>query len=322
MMTLQRRMTTIAWALVLAVSIAVASEAPPAYVLGPGDEIGLWALGAEEISAHPVRVDPSGFIDAPLIGRVQAGGLTVEQLRDELTKKLSTQLKQPQVTVTITDFRSQPVSVMGAVNKPGEYQLQGSKTLLQVLSMAEGVRNDAGSSIRIMRSLDQGDLPLLNATTDASGKYTTAEIGLHEALDGKGAAGMLPVRPHDVITVARAQTVYVVGEVKKSGGFALGERQRVSVLQALSLAEGLGPLAAPDGAKILRETGEDSSRKEIPVNLKRILTGKDEDVALKPDDILFVPNSKGKNVALRSLEAAINIGTGVTIWRVGGLPRP
>jgi polysaccharide export outer membrane protein len=318
----------IGWALVLAAPGSIAGDAPPAaaaappaYVLGPGDEISVSALGAEELAAHPLRVDPSGDIDAPLIGHVHVGGMTLDQLRTELSTKLQTQLKHPQVSIAITEFRSQPVSVMGAVNKPGVYQLQGEKSLVEVLSLAEGVRNDAGSSIRITRRVDQGELPLLGATRDPSGEFVTAEISLQEALDGRGAAGMLSIRPHDVVSVARGQTVYVVGEVKKSGGFALGERQRISVLQALSLAEGLGPLASPGGAKILRATGQDSARTEIPVDLKRMLSGKAEDIALKPDDILFVPNSTTKNVALRSLEAAVNIGTGVTIWRVG-LPRP
>lgn len=299
---------------------ALAANSGSDYVLGPGDEINVWALGADELSAHPIRVDPSGYIDAPLVGRMQAEGLTLDQFRTELSKKLATQLRHPQVTATITEFRSQPVAVMGAVNKPGEYQLQGKKTVVEVLSLAEGVRTDAGSTIRITRSVDQGTIPVLGVTTDPSGKFYTAEISLADALDGRGAVGMLAVRPHDVVSVARGQTVYVIGEVKKAGGFALGERQRISVLQALALAEGLGPLAAAHSAKILRETTPDAERTEIPLDLKRILSGKSEDLSLKPDDILFVPTNNGKNIAIKSLEAAVNIGTGITIWRVG-LPR-
>jgi polysaccharide biosynthesis/export protein len=301
--------------------ICIAADAPLTYVLGPGDEISFWALGAEEISAHPVRVDPAGYIDAPLIGRLQAGGQTVDQLRTQVEQRLKVHLKQPQVAINVTEFRSQPVSVLGAVNKPGIYQLQGQKTLLEVLSLAEGVRNDSGSSISVMRRMDQGPLPLPHAQPDPTGQFTVAEVNLKQTVDGKGPAGQLMIQSHDVVTVSRAQTVYVIGEVKKAGGFQLGERERISVLQALSLAEGLSQLASKEGAKILRTTGEDSNRQELPVNLKKMMEGKAEDIALKPDDILFVPNSKAKNVALKTLEAAVNIGTGVTIYRVG-FPRP
>ncbi len=134
----QRKCIILVAACMIIFAMAMAADVPLAYVLGPGDEVALWALGAEEISAHPIRVDPSGFIDVPLIGHFQAGGLTVEQLREELTRRLQAQIRRPQVSISITEFRSQPVSVLGAVNKPGTYQLQGQKTLLEALSLAEG----------------------------------------------------------------------------------------------------------------------------------------------------------------------------------------
>lgn len=301
----------------LSCALAATADAPSAYVLGPGDEIGLWALGAEEISAHPLRIDPAGFLDVPLLGHFQAGGLTVEQLREELTRRLQAQVRYPKVSISITDFRSQPVSVMGAVNKPGTYQLQGQKTLLEALSLAEGVRNDAGNTIRITRSLDQGSLPLPGAREDLARHTSVAETNLRDALEGKSEASMLVLRPHDILSISRAQTVYVIGEVHKAGGFALNERDRISVVQALALAQGLGPTAAASSAKILRGSTDGPDRKEIPVNIQRILDGKSNDIVLQPDDVLFVPNSRTKNAALRALETAINIGTGVTIWRVG-----
>jgi polysaccharide export outer membrane protein len=109
--------------------------------------------------------------------------------------------------------------------------------------------------------------------------------------------------------------VYVVGEVKKAGGFPLNERQSISVLQALSLAEGTTPDAAPGASRILRGHGSTAGRQEIPVDVKRILSGRMPDVALEPDDILFIPGSTGKKVAMRGVEAAIQLGTGILIWR-------
>jgi polysaccharide export outer membrane protein len=292
-----------------------AADAPPSYVLGAGDEVSIWALGAEEIGTHPFRVDLNGNVDVPLAGHIHAAGLTVDQLRAELVKQLSSQIKKPQVTVSVTELRSQPVSVMGAVNKPGTYQLQGERTLLEVLSLAEGVKADAGNKVRISRSVDQGSLPVPGAAPDGSGRFTVAETGLRDALDSKSAVSALVIRPHDVITVEQGQTIYVMGDVNKQGAFALGQREQISALQALSLAGGTGPAAKPSKSRILRETA-DGKRTEIPINLSKILEGKAEDVPLQAGDFLYVPDSRVKNVALRAAQAALSIGTGVAIWRV------
>ena len=109
--------------------------------------------------------------------------------------------------------------------------------------------------------------------------------------------------------------VFVTGEVKKSGGFILGERQSMSVLQAVSLAEGLGQTADKKHTKILRLNPGADQRVEIAVDLKGILEGKSSDVAMQGNDILFVPGNAGKKVALRVIEAAIQTGTGMAIYR-------
>jgi polysaccharide export outer membrane protein len=123
------------------------------------------------------------------------------------------------------------------------------------------------------------------------------------------------VRPHDVISVPRAQLIYVVGCVRRPGGFVLGEKEAVSVLQAISLAEGLDRAAAPDKAKILRGAEGSAQRTEIAVDVKKLLENKGADVPLQPNDVLFIPNSAAKSAALRSLEAGIQMATGVVIWR-------
>ena len=89
------------------------------YVLGPGDQIKIWALGLEEISNQPIRIDPSGSIDLPLLGRLRVGGLTVEKLKELLVKRLAVEVRSPVVSVDIVEFGSQPVSVVGAVATPG-----------------------------------------------------------------------------------------------------------------------------------------------------------------------------------------------------------
>jgi polysaccharide export outer membrane protein len=109
--------------------------------------------------------------------------------------------------------------------------------------------------------------------------------------------------------------VYVIGEVQKAGGFLLNEDESMGVLKAVSLAGGLDRTASPRNARILRASPGQTKREGMAVNLKAILEGKASDLELKPDDILFVPNSQPKRAAARAAEAAIQIATGVVIWR-------
>ncbi len=108
--------------------------------------------------------------------------------------------------------------------------------------------------------------------------------------------------------------MYVIGSVKKSGGFVLGQNESISALQVLALAEGLSATAASDRAKILRVVPGSPTRQEIPINLKKLLAGKADDLPLQHDDILFVPNSTSKSVLIRGTETAISIGSGIAIY--------
>ncbi|HVY94780.1 MAG TPA: polysaccharide biosynthesis/export family protein [Bryobacteraceae bacterium] len=298
-----------------AVCAWAAVDPPPSYKLGAGDEVSIWALGIDEIGTHPFRIDLNGNLDVPLAGRIHAAGLTVDQLHEELVKQLHSQLKDPQVTVSVTEMRSQPVSVMGEVNKPGSYQLDGEKTLLEVLSLAQGVKADAGNRVRITRSIEEGALPVPGAAADASGKFYVAETPLRDALDSKSAVSALIIRPHDVITVEPGQSIYVMGDVHKQGEFALGQREQISALTALSLAEGPLSTAKLSKARILRDKG-DGTRADMPIDLDKILANKTGDVRLQPGDVLYVPDSRTKNVAIKAAEAALSVGTGIAIWRV------
>lgn len=285
------------------------------YLLGPGDVITIHALDAEEISDKPFRIGVNGFITLPLVGRVHAGGLTGNQLEAELAGRLKPLIRNPDVSVNVVEQRSQPVSVIGAVNAPGVHQLQGRKTLVEMLSLAGGARSDAGHAVKITRRMEWGRIPLAGATVDSTGRFSVAEVSLKEILEARNPDSNIQIMPEDVISLPRAEMIYVIGDVGKSGGFTLSERETISVLQALSLAEGLGHTAAPQDARILRLTPGAPRRTEIPVDVKKILAGKENDVPLEPDDILFVPGSKSKNLVLRSLEAAVQIGTGVAIYR-------
>ena len=287
-----------------------------AYILGADDQIVIHALHAEEISDKPVRVGSDGFIKLPMIGAVHAAGLTIAQLESTLSQKLGVYVQNPEVAVSITEMKSQPVSVLGAVNTPGVIQLQGRKTLVEVLSLAGGVRQDAGYSVKITRLKEWGPIPLEGATDDSTGKFSVAEVKVSDIMEARKPEENILVMPNDVITVPKADTIYIIGEVKKVGAYILGERQGISVLQALSMGGGLEKTASAGKAKILRASGNtDTKRIEIDVNLKNILTGKDKDVAMQPEDILFVPGSRTKTASLRVVEAMIQIGTGLAMYR-------
>lgn len=222
---------------------------------------------------------------------------------------------RPQVTVGIQEFQSQPVSVIGAVTTPGVHHLQGNKTLIEALSAAGGLRPDAGNTVKITRMLAYGKIPLANATNDSTGQFSVAEVKIRNMMEASNPSDNILVKPHDTISVPRAKMVYVIGEVPKSGGFPVTEQESFSVLQALSLAGGLERLAAPKNAKVLRFRPGAAERVEEAINLKRIMNGRDKDVPLRPEDILFVPSNKGKAIALRVIEAAVNTGSGVAVWR-------
>jgi len=293
-----------------------ADQVRSTYLLGPGDQLEISAPELTELANKQIRVDGEGNIEVPLGGRVHVAGLTAQKTEEELNKVLSKYIRHPQVVVSVAEVRSQPVSVLGAVNTPGVHQVQGHKTLLEMLALAGGIRPDAGYSIRITRESDWGCIPLPNAQLDASGRFSVAELNLKKIMEAKNPEENIQIFPHDVISVPKAEMVYVIGEVKRSGGFVLGEHQSMSVLQALSLAEGLNSTADTRHARILRLDRNADQRVEMAVDVKGILSGKGRDVPLQGDDILFVPGSTGKKAVLRGLEAAIQTGTGLAIWRM------
>lgn len=293
----------------------VKRHSPSGYVLGPDDQVSIQALHLPEISDKPMRIDMAGNVRIPLAGVVHAGGMTVEQFETALLGRLKTVVQDPEVTVSVVEYRSQPVSVLGAVKTPGIYQVQGRKTLLEMLSLSGGLDQEAGDSVRITRQKEWGSIPLPGAHPDPTAQFSVAELNLKNLMQAKNPAENIPVFPNDVITVPRASLVYVIGDVHKPGGFTLRDHESVSVLQALSMSEGLLRTAGAKNARILRPVPGSQQRQEIPVNLASILDGRSRDVRLQPDDILFVPNSAPKSAFYRGLQAAVEMGTGVVVWR-------
>ncbi len=265
------------------------------YRLGPGDAIEISVFEVEELS-KPAVLAADGVVTLPLIGLVKLGGLTTQQAAARLRELYGNNLiRDPQISVSVKEYQSQPVSVLGAVAKPGIYQLRGSRRLSDVLALAEGLLPEAGGEITIQRTAVSGHQDILRVATR----------GLTE--DNPWVEG------GDVVRVPKAGVVYVVGEVGRAGGFPLKDQEQITVLKALSLAEGLRRYAAPQRARIIRN--RDGRQQEMPVRLRDILEGRAPDSPLAPDDILFIPNSQAKSAMGRMAEAAIQAGTGVIIWR-------
>lgn len=286
------------------------------YLLGPDDQLEISGPELTESANKPLSIDDQGDVQVPLVGRVHVAGLTPQGAEQKLNKELSKYIREPQVVVRVTEVRSQPVSIIGAVNTPGVHQVQGHKTLMEMLASAGGLRQDAGYSVRITRQREWGCIPLPGATLDPSGQFSVAELNLKKIMEAKDPTENIQILPRDVISVPKADMVYVIGDVRRSGGFILGEHQTISVLQALSLAEGLNSTADSRHSKILRLKRDADQREELPVDIKSLFKGKTQDVAMQADDILFVPGSTAKKTALRAIEAAVQTGTGLAIWRM------
>lgn len=294
---------------------AAIAAVDPDYVLGSGDRISLIVTDLDDdFTDKTFRIDASGNVNLPLAGRVHAAGLTTQGLEREIATNLSKIVKQPEVVVGIAAFASQPVSILGEVNNAGVHQVSGEGTLLKALAAAGGFTEQAGSTVTITRELKWGPIPLPDAHSDPSGRYSIATLNVKDILHGRDPAQNIAIMPEDVISVSKAEVVYAVGSVNKPGGFELGQNQGLSTLQVLSLAEGLNKTASPKHAMILRLSEPSAKRTEIAVNLKGLMDGSEADVPLKPGDILFVPNSRAKSVTYRTVEAAITMTTGMAVY--------
>jgi len=260
------------------------------------------------------RVDPQGNFDMPVVGSLHAAGQSLTEVRTAIAEALKQYVYHPDVSLGVSQFRSQPVSIIGAVNESGVHQLEGKKTLLEVIAMAKGLRSDAGDSLHITRELSRGSIPLANSRLDAAGRFYTADVNLAALIDGKSPENNIPVESDDVVSIPPADLVYVIGAVTRPGGFVLSQRKNMSVLQALSLAGGLSKNASAKNARILRPTGQ-IKPVEILLNVNSILRGKSEDLKLNASDILFIPDSAAKTALGKVAETALQAATGAAVYR-------
>jgi len=301
---------------------ALASAHPKDTPVGSGDLLKVDVFDVPELSRE-VRVTDTGDISLPLIpGRIHVAGLTPYKLQLKLEQLLIENglVSHPQVSVYVKEQYSQPVNVVGAVAHPTVYQVVRPTTLLEVLAAAGGISANAGSVVIVTRPI-HNDAPHekpASATSNPDPDVQRITIRLQDLLESGNPVYNIPVYGGDTVTVPQAGIVYVLGAgIAQPGGYVLqGHGEQVTVLRAVALAHGLTGFAKANSAVIMRNNPLTGHREAIHVRLKDIEKHKSEDIPLKSNDILYIPDSAGKKVLARGAQAAIGIGTSVAIYRV------
>ncbi len=297
-----------------ALPAVVSQPTTPDYTISPDDVLDVYILDVPELS-RSYRVSPSGTVTLPLLASpLTAAGLTLSRFSQVVAGELqrSSLVSQPYVTTSVQQSRLHSVAVTGAVKKPQIYPLLAPSTLMDVLSQAEGLADDAGGEAIIYR----GEFAGRTLGWSAAAEPTT-KVDLKRILERSDPSANVPVYPGDRVTVPRAGIVYVVGAVNRPGGFPIkASKQPTTLIQALALAEDTKSTAITTQTVIIRiDPSTPSGRRQIPVDVKRVLAGKAKDPALEADDVVFVPDSRGRKALRRGIEAALQTATGVLIFR-------
>ncbi len=263
------------------------------YKIGPEDLIEISVFEDEKLN-KTVRVSSQGNISLPLLGILRVKGLTSNELEKEIRDLLAEKyIQDPNVTVFIKEYRNQRISVMGAVEKPGAYEVTGPKTVLDVLSLAGGLKEDAGQLLFLIRPPQMEEEINKDKKDSEVQPPKTFVIDLEKLLIEGDLTLNLPLMHGDVMNVPKSGKIFVGGEVKNPGGFLL-QGKRLTISQAVSLAGGLGPKAAGSETKVFRYLGKGGERQILYANVYAIQKGQEQDLSLKENDIIIVPMSGTK----------------------------
>lgn len=272
----------------------------PFQMLGADDLIAISVYDAPEFT-RTVRVDPDGTIRLPLLKEgIPAAGLLPVELERRVAQALidGEILVDPIVKITVVEYHSRPVAVVGAVHKPLTFQAVGAVTVLDALARAEGLTLEAGTEILL---------------THAGG---TERIPVQKLLQEADPAVNFVLHGGEEIRVPEAGKIFVVGNVRKPGAFAVRDQEGQSVLKAVALSEGLAPYASKQAYVYRRDAA--GTRQEIPVELAKIMERKTTDVTLEAGDVLYIPDNKSRRFTMNAIDRLTNFGTstasGVLIW--------
>ena len=345
-------------------SLAAASHVPPPrdYVIGSGDVVSVQVFDVPELS-RDLRVSQTGTIGIPLVPvRLHISGLTELQAERKIAEVLEANglVSHPEVSVTVRDKKSKPITVVGAIGRPMVYQADRQVTLIEVLAEAGGIAPDAGPNVIITRpevdtsdplnppaiapedsaptqgqdsdaaALTPGQSSATPASTSAGPGHTAAgpsqavpppltntiTVNLNQILETGDLKNNIVLLPGDVVTVPHAGIVYALGAIGRPGGYSVAnDRGQLTTLKLLSLAGGVSRSAKAAHAVIVRKDSN-GQQHEVEIDLRKIMKFETEDVQLRPSDILYVPNSPGKQALIRAGEITLGVGTGVVIYRL------
>lgn len=274
--------------------------ASPSLPISFGDLIQVNVFDSPELSGS-VRVNSKGEVELPIGGAIHVQGLTAADAGTAIAAHLKSTgiLLDPHVTVLIVEYQSQGVTVTGEVKTPGVYPLLGNRSVMDMIAMAGGLNENAGKVASVFHRDNPKDLRQvrLNVSVQTAGSIAESNVEL---------------LPGDTISVSRSGVIYVIGDVGKPGGFLVEHNDRLSVLQALALAQGANQTASLGGTQLIRKT--ESGRLQWGLDLKKILKGDGTDPLLADGDILYVPVSNKKVYSLRAIEAMISVGSQIAIY--------
>jgi len=283
----------------------------PAQKIGPNDLIAVSVYDAPELT-RTVRVGADGLIRLPMLKqRLKAVGLLPAELEQLIAQALSAEqiLVDPVVTVTVVEYHSRPISVMGAVKNPVTFQAIGAVSLLEALTRAGGLSPEAGPEILVTRT---------QPGADGTPVTVTQRVATKALIDAADPEANVKLYGGEEVRVPEAPKVYVVGNVKKPGAYPVQDSTETTVLRMLAMAEGLAPYAGKQ-AYIIRRDERTGARHELPIELKKILERKAPDVPLVANDILYVPDNSGRRATVNVLDRVAGFGaataSGVLIWR-------
>jgi polysaccharide export outer membrane protein len=270
----------------------------PAQAIGPMDLLAISVYGAPELT-RSVRVSDGGQIRLPMLRQnIDVSGRMPAEVEARIAAALMEEeiLVDPAVAVTIAEYHSRPISVAGAVKSPITFQAVGKTTLLEALTRAQGLTEDAGPEI------------LLTRTAAPGGGLLIERIPVKKLIDAADSSFNLALSGGEEVRVPQAGRVFVAGNVKHPGAFRIDSGGETTVLKALALAEGLAPYATK-AAYIFRARA-DGGRSEILIELSKIMDRKAADVGLAANDILYIPDNRTRRSTMNAIEKAIGFAAG------------
>jgi len=303
-----------------------AAQASSEYPIGPGDIIEVNVIGVEALKDQKIRVSGDNTISLPLAGSLQVGGLTEDQLRQVVRKRLEKFMYNPQVDVFVKEYRSRQVAVLGSVRYPGFFILANpSYTILDMLAEAGGLSPDAADQLVLIPSEQSRSgpqaVPLESSAGAPSSTGQSSEslprnaepivITLkNSALSGNDYYLNLPVRPGDVLVVPPAGDVMVIGWVGRPGSFKVASG--LTVLAAIGAAGGTLYPAKTTNVQLIRIT-KTGQRLSLPIDLDAIRSGQAPDYEVRGNDVIDVPYSPWKIAPYIVYQILTRFGVGVAI---------